>query len=123
MGFFRVKRDGMWEPKLSDRPQPWFQRILCYVMGHDWIAKEWRKTGKAVFNPGFYPVHEYERAATCNRCHCKTWLQGQYHSGPFERYWREWHADEYRYDEEGWWPLDNDGNRLPLSDKPNRTGW
>lgn len=123
MGFFWAKRDGIWEPKLSALPQPWYQRILCKVVGHDWIAKEWRKTGKVVFDPGLSPVHEMARLCTCNRCHAKIWRDGQYWGPAFERYNRQYHANEYRYDESGWWPLAADGSRLPLSDNPNRTGW
>lgn len=121
MSFFKAEGRSIWAPELSDKPQPWYQRWLCFPLGHDWIPREWAKTNRVVFNPGFNPVQEFARLCTCNRCHSKKWIDGQ-HYGLMDSYYRKWEPGKYPVDSDGW-PLLSSGSRMPLAKEPNKTGW
>jgi hypothetical protein len=118
MSFFYVERDKYWNPPRPKHAQPWYQRALCYVLGHDLVQSEKRATGKVVFNPAFLPEYEVECLYTCNRCLKQKWRDG-FHAKRFLKVNRE---EEFPVDNEGW-PIGGDGQRLPLAKNYNCTGW
>jgi len=93
-------------------------KILCLLGMHKWKQhpSQWHKTGFAITHSMIFVGHEIEIEHSCQRCGRRA-AWGGYTPDSLTKHM---HPGEFPMRKDGRWPIDANGNQLPLSGDSGR---